>query len=369
MNKIRSNKNPLLNNDDSLFRENLLKKYDVDRSSLIFHNYSKKIASFVELLSPFMLLYERLNQSANQFTLMEFSNNNHYSVHAKYTDIEDLGDQPLHKHEFYEFTYVISGNLHMQIENDFFTFSSGECCLCNRNVRHLEMHDSDCEFLLIMLQKDFITDLLSRDYLGTNDYLSAHHPVIDCLRDFSCDETEYIFSAKKYITLKPKTEIFDANLELINFMINQWDTPAPGNNYLFFGYLCRFLGNIDNVQNYDIEIHDVKSNNLEDIFIKASFLIEESHGMIQRTELEQKIGYTGDYLTKIIRTFTDQNFVEYCQHFSLKEAERLITESALTIGEICFRLGYNNRTHFNKIFKKRYGMPPKMYRSYIQSQK
>lgn len=352
---------------DAEFRKYLLKKYEAESSSLVFHNYSKKTASFVELLCPFMLLYEQLNKTHDYFTLVEFSNNyQHHIVHSRYSEMEQLGEQPLHKHEFYEITFVISGVLHMQIEQDFYYLSPGECCLCNQNVRHSEIHDSDCEFLLIMLQEDFVDRLLSDDYLGTEEYLSHHaHPVISCLKH--CSDITDPLSQKKYLTLKPKTNLYDANIELINTMVNCWNHPAPGSNYVFFSNLCRFLGNIDNSNNYDIETYLTENDKWEDLFIKASLLIEESHGTIRRSELEKAVGYTGDYLTRIIRHFTGWNFVEYCQYFSIKEAERLLRETTLTVNEISLFLGYNNRTHFNNLFKRDYGVSPKIYRQKCNS--
>lgn len=343
----------------------IFKKHNINHSALLFHNFSSNTASFVELLCPYMLLYEKIDQANDLFTLIEFSQNHHYIVNAALSNTSDMGNQPLHKHEFYEFTYVMSGELHIRIENDIYRLSAGECCLCNCNVRHLEMHDSDCEFVLIMLQKSVIDELMSRDYIGTADYRSTcNHVIIDCLTDFHISKKKYDHILKKYIIMKPTHNIYDINLDLLNHMVNEWTEPGPGSNFIFMGYLCRFLSNIDNDDNYHKTVHSVESNNIEDLFTVASLYIEESNGTISRGELENKLGYSGDYLTKIIHKFTGLNFVEYCQHFSLTEAERLLSDTTLNIETICLKLGYNNRTHFYNIFKKKYGMTPKQYRMF-----
>lgn len=95
---------------------------EVKSSTLIFHNYHKKVASYVELTQPFMFLYEHINSRSNLFSLIEFSDLGYYTVQTSYDDFIHLGNQPLHTHDFYEITYVLSGNLHMQIEDHTYIF-------------------------------------------------------------------------------------------------------------------------------------------------------------------------------------------------------------------------------------------------------
>ncbi|MDR3541672.1 MAG: helix-turn-helix transcriptional regulator [Desulfosporosinus sp.] len=42
----------------------------------------------------------------------------------------------------------------------------------------------------------------------------------------------------------------------------------------------------------------------------------------------------------------------------LDQAKVLLAESNLNIGEICFRVGFDNFSHFSQIFKRKYGFPP-----------
>lgn len=132
--------------------------------------------------------------------------------------------------------------------------------------------------------------------------------------------------------------------------------------------LCQFLSCFEDSELYEPQHYHMKVSILEDLFIKVSLLIEECHGNLSRTDLEYRLGYNGDYLTRIIRQYTGMNFVEYAQSFSMKEAEHLLSETDKSIGDICLSLGYVNRTHFNNIFKKKYGLSPKEYRQMCQRQ-
>ncbi len=341
-------------------------KYGVEKSALLFHNYGNDISSFVELTSPYMLLYEQYNLQANRFTLMEFSDIGHYYVYASLDELMALGKQSLHKHEFYEITYVLSGKLKIQVEDETYIFSTGDCCLCNKSIRHAEHCDSDCEFLLIMLQDYFFKELIENDILGATEFgQTDKHPMISRLIKAAMHSKQKIKYSKEFITFykKPdKTHLYNNNLVLINNMLDELTSQRPGGSFMFRGYLCRLLSQLDHEDDYIASSHQVETSILEDLFIRISFIIEEHHGNLSRNELENILGYNGDYLTRIIKKFTGKNFVEYCQEFSIREAEKRLLETKDNINQICMDLGYLNRTHFNKLFQQKYGMAPKAYR-------
>lgn len=324
---------------------------EIKSSALVFHNYHEKVASYVELSQPFMLLYEHINSKSDLFNLIEFSDLGYYTVHMSYHDFIHLGNQPLHTHDFYEITYVLSGSLHMQIEDHVYIFSAGDCCICNQNVRHAEQNDSDCEFLLIMLQADFLEELLKLD--NSNE---AHHLLTRFIHKNSKEfATIYSHSQSPYI--------YEKNLSLINEILNDITEKKPGSRLYALGKLCLFLSTLQRQDFYEISLHQAAFSSKEDLFIRISLFIEAHYGNVTRTELEKHLGYNGDYLTRIIKSFTGLNFNTYAQEFSLREAKNRLLNTTETIGNICLSLGYNNRTYFNKLFKKKYGMPPNHYRN------
>lgn len=323
---------------------------EVKSSALIFHNYHEKVASYVELTQPFMFLYEHINSKSNLFNLIEFSSLGYYTVQTSYDDFIHLGNQPLHTHDFYEITYVLSGNLHMQIEDHTYIFSTGDCCICNQNIRHAEQNDSDCEFLLIMLQADFLEQLLKLD-----NYNEVHHLLFRFMHK----------SSKEFATiyaLNHSSAIYEKNLSLINEILNDITEKYPGCKLSAFGKLCLFLSKLQDENFYKITLHQATVSSKEDLFIRISLLLESHYGNISRTSLEKYLGYNGDYLTRIIKNFTGMNFNSYAQEFSLREAKNRLLTTNENIGDICLSLGYNNRTYFNKLFKQKYGMTPKDYR-------
>jgi AraC-like DNA-binding protein len=56
------------------------------------------------------------------------------------------------------------------------------------------------------------------------------------------------------------------------------------------------------------------------------------------------------------------NFKTYVNQIRISEAKRLLLESDLNIGEIAFKVGFGNQSHFNRVFKSLTGKSPSEYR-------
>ena len=52
------------------------------------------------------------------------------------------------------------------------------------------------------------------------------------------------------------------------------------------------------------------------------------------------------------------NFKTYVNKLRINESKRLLVESELNMGEIAFKVGFNNQTHFNRVFKNFEGISP-----------
>lgn len=84
---------------------------------------------------------------------------------------------------------------------------------------------------------------------------------------------------------------------------------------------------------------------------------------MKRTELSQALGYSADYINRIIKKLTGHTLVEYNQKIVLQIAADYLKTTNININEICGKLGYTNRSFFNKIFKDQYGVSPSKYRT------
>lgn len=347
-----------------LTQKEFLSQYGVQRSSLTYHNFGSQISEYLEIDMPYMLLYEYINLEEDRASFIEFTNSDHNYIYNTVSALGELGARPLHKHDFYELTFVLSGEVTLCIENETVTYKAGECCLCNRNIRHRELFNSDFEIVLLLFQEEYILQLLKDNITySKNGHSIVFHSSIQKL--IEQNRTVPFYAVKEYIDFTitdPQKFEAEQYIGLLNNILNELYEKNSGSSYIIQGYLCRFLSLLENPLQYRVETHRTAGSKEEDLFIRISLCLEEHSGRITRTDLEEQLCYNGDYMNRVVKKYSGMTLQEYSQFFTLQKAAALLKHTEMRIGEICHKLGYSNRSYFNCIFTKKYGVSPSEYR-------
>ena len=126
-----------------------------------------------------MIIHESTDHKRGELNSLEFTESNKNYFFSSTSRLDLAGTRTLHSHDFYELTIVLEGELHLQIENETVTYHAGECCLCNKNIRHKELHDSEFEIILFMFQEEYIKSVLEQDLLYDEEGRSCtNHSVL-----------------------------------------------------------------------------------------------------------------------------------------------------------------------------------------------
>ncbi len=90
-------------------------------------------------------------------------------------------------------------------------------------------------------------------------------------------------------------------------------------------------------------------------FLKSDLSLEK---------LAELIGTSKHYLSQAINENLEMNFFEYINHLRIHEAKALLqSNKELTVIEIAYQVGYNNKVSFNKAFKNIVGHVPTEFRN------
>ncbi len=74
--------------------------------------------------------------------------------------------------------------------------------------------------------------------------------------------------------------------------------------------------------------------------------------------------------SRFIKKSTGQSFIDSLAEIRLGHVTRLLLDSDMTISEIAYSCGFNNMANFNRIFKRKKGMPPREFRiRYVPAKK
>lgn len=345
-------------------QEYFLHHFGVSKSFLTYHNFGSSVSEYLEIGMPYMILYESLNTVQDQAVFFEFTEGSKNTIHSSLTELKSMGERSLHSHDFYELTVVLSGEIVLQIEDERITYHAGECCLCNKNIHHREIFETDFEIVLFLFQEDYIQSVLSENLLYDAEGKGYVKDTFFNQLLFKNKNGKIPFlDAKEYVDFKLR-QSFDPKefFILLNSMILEISENKSGKNYMMKGYFCRFFSILENSENYAVSFHHAKLSKEEALLYRVSLLLEKKKGRITRQELEDTLNYNADYINRIVKKRTGMPLSELGQEFMLKEASDMLKETDLSISSICEKLGYSNRSFFYRLFEERYKMKPTEYR-------
>ncbi len=78
--------------------------------------------------------------------------------------------------------------------------------------------------------------------------------------------------------------------------------------------------------------------------------------------IAQKHQITSTYLCRLIRNYMGMGYKEYLVQLRMEAAKKMLAQSNDSVANICVKTGYNNVSHFIKVFQKYTGVTPAKYR-------
>lgn len=86
---------------------------------------------------------------------------------------------------------------------------------------------------------------------------------------------------------------------------------------------------------------------------------------ITLSEVAEKTYVSQWHLSKLLNRHLGQNFSEILNSIRIKEAQKLLRDPSLRIGDIAERVGFMDMAHFSRVFKKSIGISANEYRNTI----
>jgi two-component system response regulator YesN len=105
------------------------------------------------------------------------------------------------------------------------------------------------------------------------------------------------------------------------------------------------------------------------VFTKAKEFIWGNYNQdISLKKMAGAVGINPFYLSHLFRKEMGISFLEYLTSVRLSIAKKLLKQTSLSIIQICLEVGYQDPSHFAKIFKKKEGIRPTEYRKNLIEQ-
>lgn len=257
--------------------------------------------------------------------------------------IKDAFDYPFHFHPEFEINFIVGGKgIRRVIGDSIEEISNYELVLVGPNLEHCwEIHkceNKEINEVTIQFDNDlFDKKLLSRRIFKPikDMFERANHGIL-----FS---EEVASQMKDRIKSLAKIDKIDYFLELISIL---HDLANSRNQRILSTY---------SPMNKDFENYG-KIKRIYD------FIQENFHRKILLSEVSEIVNMSAASFNRFIKKRTGKTFVDYVNDTRVSYATRLLIETDYSIGEICFKCGFNNIANFNRVFKKTKNNTPSMYR-------
>lgn len=258
-------------------------------------------------------------------------------------------DSSWHYHPEYELLYVSRSNGIRFVGDSVSQFSPGDLVLVGPYLPHLWRNDlsyyeesnKKVKTIVVKFTKDFIGQ-------GTFD-----HP------EFS--EINHLLEQSKFGVCFGKTISNKLHDELIKIV----DLSPVEQSIKLLDFLRQLSITADKriLSSTDMRQYSTENSHRIDSIIK--FISDNYANYISLQDVADIACMTTNSFCRFFKKMTNKSFVQFLNEVRVRNASRLLVQQELPISEVCYMVGYNSITNFNKQFKQIMGCTPNGYRKTI----
>ena len=270
----------------------------------------------------------------------------------------------LHKHDFFELMFVLSGEVYVNIENERHIYTAGSCCILNKNVIHTEEYNTSFRIVFLQLSAELM-NVINQELklkLFNIEKINSGSAISEFINNNLTNDMD---AHKAYVDFIPNgnsEEIAKHLHDYFDQITRESLDPKVGSTITVLTLIKKlflYLSLPDKFSTIPVQIGSSAEYSLFSEIVRA---MDQTNGRISRSQLSEKLNYSGSYLNEICKKFSGLSLFDYGMTFCMKTAADMLIHSNENITDIGYALGFSNRTHFYKIFKDIYGETPAQYR-------
>jgi len=267
--------------------------------------------------------------------------------YSKYVENTNNKAHLWHYHPEIEMVFVNGGSGKRQIGSHVSYYTDGDLILIGSNLPHCGFTDTNTG------NKTEVVIQMRPDFLGT-EFLTLK-------------ETKGIASlfekAKYGIAFGRDT------MKLVGPALEKMHNAWPLEKLLALLGVLRELEQASdykllNAQNFSLELQVQDNDRINMVFnyVKDHFLEE-----ISLEHIAEMSSMTVPSFCRYFKKITKKTFTKFVNEYRIVHASKLLAEKPISISNICFESGFNNFSHFNKLFKEFTGKSASQYRRELKA--
>ncbi|OPJ58173.1 AraC family transcriptional regulator [Clostridium oryzae] len=257
----------------------------------------------------------------------------------------------LHRHTYIELDYVYKGscNYYINNENRIICLKEKQMCIVNQNIIHgIETFSEDDIIIKCMIPFQYI-EMDPTNEIGQD--ITIKKFLMQALNENLTKASYLVFN------------IIDAEsmLEIMYHLFFEFSSQRMGWKQSVRNYLSLLFLHLMRIPKEDICIaKEIEEENLS--ITKILNYIQKNYQYITLKDIANDLHFNENYLSRMIKEKTQHNFRDLVCQTRLKEAEKLLLNTKLSVAQIAVKVGYHKPNFFYKLFKEHYGATPTEFR-------
>jgi len=250
-----------------------------------------------------------------------------------------------HFHPEIELVYVNDGQGKRHIGNHMSYYSESQLLLIGSMLPHIGYTDRPNHGSELLVQ--FLPDFLGEHFLEV--------PEMQAIKQlFVRAKNGLLF--KKDTQLKLEHDIHELNnvtgFDRTILLLKILQELAITDDYIML-----------NATNFTFEA-TVQDNSKAELIYK--YINQNFQKQITLDEIANHVSMTTPAFCRYFKKITGKTFTKIVNEYRVTHATKLLAETTKSITDICFECGFNNFSHFNKVFKMQTGKSASNYRSELK---
>lgn len=262
---------------------------------------------------------------------------------------KEIWDVEYHNHNFYELIIIEHGKGNHYLNGVTFPYQKGDIFL---------LRPSDAHEFTIKNKTRFIYIKFTEEYIWENLLIHKKNELKKVIQLLMEDQT-FVYES----VIKNKTDR-EHLLQLSRILLHEFNHKSLYNKEitadLFSGIFTILIRNTMNTTNNQKWI----SKNLSRIdrilyYINVNF---QDADKMKIENIAKEFLISPNYISIYVKKETGFSIQQHIIQYKVKAAEKLLLQSNYTISEIADKLGFNDISHFHKIFKSYRGKSPSVFK-------
>ena len=255
-----------------------------------------------------------------------------------------------HYHAQYELLYISKSNGIRFVGDSVSHFSPGDLVLVGPYLPHLWRNDASYYSGQEDIMVKTIVTKFTKDFLGVDTF---ENPVFL--------EINKLLEESKYGVFFDKEVSASMHDELINLV----ELPPVQQSIKMLDILHRLSVCEERKVLSSSDMRQYTSENSERIDTVLKYISDNYTTNITLTDISQIACMTTNSFCRFFKKMTNKSFTQFLNEIRIRNASRLLIQETIPVSEVCYLVGYNSITNFNKQFKLIMGNTPKSYREAI----